>query len=34
MNGTASTERPRDLETLDALVGTWRLSGDTSGSVR
>jgi hypothetical protein len=34
MNGTATTERPRDLEALDALVGTWRLSGDTSGTVR
>ncbi len=34
MNGTANTERPRDLEALDALVGTWRLSGDTAGTVR
>jgi hypothetical protein len=30
----ASPPRPDDLDTLNALVGTWDVFGDTSGTVR
>lgn len=30
---TGATEPNPDLRSLDRLVGTWRLSGDTSGTV-
>ena len=34
MDESAATVRPADLDTLEPLVGTWRVSGDTSGTVR
>jgi hypothetical protein len=34
MDATATTSRPADLDTLDALVGTWQVSGGSSGTVR
>ena len=31
---TFDPDRPADLAGLDRLVGTWRLSGETSGTIR
>ncbi len=32
--GTIRTQRPDDLDSLERLVGTWDVSGDSTGTVR
>jgi hypothetical protein len=34
MTQSKDRSRPDDLDSLDPLVGTWQISGDTSGKVR
>ena len=34
MQEALESRRPLDLDSLDALVGTWQVSGGSSGTVR